>query len=154
MTVRRALVALASGVLALLVLTIPLPATTPSPGAREVVVRARQYAYEPGVVRVSRGDRVTLVLEADDMTHGLYVDGYGAEAVGVPGQPARVTFVADRPGKFRLRCSKICGPLHPFMLGDLIVEPEQQFWRGAALAILAAAGTVLFLTTGTREERA
>jgi heme/copper-type cytochrome/quinol oxidase subunit 2 len=65
-----------------------------------------------------------------------------------------VTFVADRPGRFRLRCSKICGPLHPFMLGDLVVEPEQAFWRAAALAILAAAGTVLFLTTGARGERA
>ena len=106
------------------------------------MIRARQYAYAPGVVRVSQGERVTMVLEAEDVTHGLYVDRYGVDLVAVPGRPARASFVADRPGKFRLRCSKVCGSLHPFMLGELIVEPNAPFWRAVGLAILAAIGTV------------
>jgi heme/copper-type cytochrome/quinol oxidase subunit 2 len=143
-------VLLALAVLGVLSLTLPWPGSPGTSGEHEVVVRAAQYAYTPGVVRVSRGERVTLVLEAEDMTHGLYVDGYGVEAVAVPGRPARVSFVADRAGKFRLRCSKVCGPLHPFMLGDLVVTPHTGFWRAAVLALLAAAGTVVWLTSGPR----
>lgn len=138
-------------VLAALVLLAPWPWGSGAPQEREIRIQARQYAYAPGVVEVGRGDRVTFVLEAEDMTHGLYLDGYAVEAVATPGRPARVSFVADRPGKFRLRCSKVCGPLHPFMLGDLVVTPHAGFWRAAALAILAALGTVVWLAdTGRR----
>lgn len=142
------------GGLAVLVLLAPLPRDGGVPSDREIRITARQYAYQPAVVRASRGDRVTLVLDAEDMTHGLYVDGYGVEVVAVPGQPARVSFVAERPGKFRLRCSKICGPLHPFMLGDLVVEPHSSFLRAAALATIAGFGTVLFVLARRREEAA
>jgi len=113
--------------LALLIGFGPWPAVTPSGGEREVLVRARQYAYTPGVVRVNRGDRVTLVLEAEDVTHALRVDGYGAEVVAVPGQRARTTFVTDRSGRFQMRCSKVCGTLHPLMLGERVVEPQRGF---------------------------
>ncbi|MFB3817184.1 MAG: hypothetical protein ACE147_05915 [Candidatus Methylomirabilales bacterium] len=131
-----------------MILFAPWPWGSATPREREIRIQARQYAYAPGAVEVGRGDRVTLVLEAADMTHGLYVDGYGVEAVAVPGRPARVSFVADQPGRFRLRCSRVCGPLHPFMLGDLVVAPHGGFWRAAALAILAALGTVLWLAGG------
>jgi heme/copper-type cytochrome/quinol oxidase subunit 2 len=145
---RRAIVAGVFSALAVLVLVLPWPARAPRGPEREVVVRARQYAYTPGVVRVGAGERVTLVLEADDVTHGLYLDGYGIDLVAVPGRPARGRLVVDRPGKFRFRCSKVCGPLHPFMLGELIVEPNRPLWRAAALVLVAAAGTVVVLVTG------
>ena len=61
--------------------------------------------------------------------------------------------VAEREGKFRLRCSKVCGSLHPFMLGELIVEPNGPWWRAVGLTILAAAGTVTYLTVGRAEAR-
>ncbi len=117
------------------------------------MIHARQYEYTPGVVRVSRGERVTMVLEAEDMTHGLYVDEYNVDLVAVPGRPARASFVADREGKFRLRCSKVCGSLHPFMLGELIVEPNGPWWRAVGLTILTALGTVTYLTVGRVEPR-
>ena len=136
--------------LALLVFLAPWP-TLPTAGTeREILVRARQYAYAPGVVRVTRGDRVTLVLEAEDVTHALRVDGYGAEVVAVPGQHAQTTFVADRSGRFQMRCSKVCGTLHPFMLGEIIVEPQRGFWRSVAVSALTAVATVLFIGIGGR----
>jgi heme/copper-type cytochrome/quinol oxidase subunit 2 len=134
--------------LAVVVLVAPWPGVILSAGEREIRVSARDYTYAPGVLRVSRGDRVTLVLEAEDVTHGLYLDGYDVDLVAVPGRASRATFVADRPGKFRLRCSKVCGTLHPFMLGELIVTPNSPFWRAIGLAFLAAVGTVTFLWAG------
>ena len=137
--------------LTLLVGLAPWPAATPAGGERELLIRARQYAYSPGAVRVTRGDRITLVLEAEDVTHALRVDGYGVEVVAVPGQRAQNTFVADRSGRFQMRCSKVCGTLHPFMLGELVVEPQRGFWRSVALAGLAALATVLWVTIGRRD---
>ena len=145
---RRAIVLAVFSVLGALVLMAPWPVSVRSAGEREVLIRARQYAYAPGVLRVAQGERVTLVLEAEDVTHGLYLDGYGIDLVAVPGRRARESFVAERPGKFRFRCSKVCGSLHPFMLGELIVEPNLPFWRAVSLAILAAGGTVVFLWVG------
>lgn len=155
---RRAIIVTAFVSLGAAVLFTPWPGPAPSTGGGEVLVRARQYEYTPGVIRVSQGERVTLILEAEDVTHGLYLDGYELNLVAVPGRRVRESFVADRPGKFRFRCSKVCGNLHPFMLGELIVEPNLPFWRAVGLAILAAVGTVMFLSIGRaqspREESA
>jgi heme/copper-type cytochrome/quinol oxidase subunit 2 len=68
--------------------------------------------------------------------------------LAVPGRPPRKSFVADRSGKFQLRCSRVCGGLHPFRLGEFIVDPNDPLWRAVALTVLAAAGTVMFLTIG------
>jgi len=137
--------------LGLLVLVAPWPAVMLSAGEREIRILAKQYAYAPGVVRVAQGDRVTLVLEAEDVTHGLYLDGYDVDLVAVPGRVGRATFVANRPGKFRLRCSKVCGTLHPFMLGELVVTPNSPFCRAIGVTVLAAIGTVAFLRADRRE---
>jgi hypothetical protein len=137
--------------LSLLILLMPWPGVILSAGEREIHIQARQYTYTPGVIRVSRGDRVTLVLEAEDVTHGLFLDGYDLDLVAIPGRASRATFVADRPGKFRLRCSKVCGTLHPFMLGELVVTPNTPFLRALGIALLAAVGTMAFLWVSRRD---
>ncbi len=71
------------------------------------------------------------------MVHGLEIDGYGVGMTADPGQPATMTFVADRSGSFRMRCSVTCGGMHPFMIGKLQVGQNQWLWRGAGLAMLA-----------------
>jgi plastocyanin len=131
--------------LALAALFLPLPLGAALPAAREVVVDGRMFAFEPGRVRVGRGDRVTLVLRSADVVHGLYVDGYGLDLVAEPGKPARATFVADRPGKFTLRCSVTCGTLHPFMVGELVVGPNWPFWRAVAALGIVAGGSLVAL---------
>jgi cytochrome c oxidase subunit 2 len=146
----RSIIVIVFSLLGLLVLVAPWPGVTLSAGEREVRILARQYAYAPGVLRVSQGDRVTLILESEDVTHGVYLDGYDVDLIAVPGRASHATFVADRPGKFRLRCSKVCGTLHPFMLGELVVTPNSPFWRAIGLAVLAAIGTVAFLRAGRR----
>ncbi len=147
---RRTIIVTVFSSFGLLVLLMPWPGPAVSPEAREIHVRAGQYAYTPGVLRVAQGERVTLVLEAEDVTHGLYVDRYGVDLVAIPGRSSRATFIADRPGRFQLRCSQVCGTLHPFMMGELVVEPNSPFWRAVGLTILAAFGTVAFLRGAPR----
>ena len=126
-------------------LLAPLPLQAGRPAEHHVTLEARSFAFKPEVIQVNQGDRVILELESVDVTHGVYIDGYGLEAVSEPGRKARLDFVADRVGKFKYRCSLACGPLHPFMIGELIVRPNVPYWRGVALALLAAVGSVVYL---------
>jgi heme/copper-type cytochrome/quinol oxidase subunit 2 len=129
-------------VLALVALAIafaPLPPGTGVPGSHDLRIAARQYEFSPGVISVNQGDRVTIELASTDVVHGLYLDGYELEVTADPGQTATLSFTADKSGTFRFRCSVTCGPLHPFMIGKLQVGNNTLFWRGVALAIVAAA---------------
>ncbi len=124
--------------LAGLILFLSVPSSA-SPADRTVRVLATSFQYTPAIVRVEPGDRVTLELVSTDVVHGLYIDGYDLRVSADPGQTARMSFVADRSGTFRIRCSVTCGPLHPFMIGKLVVGTNWLVWRAAGLAILAAA---------------
>lgn len=101
-------------------------------------VDASRYEYTPAVLRANHGDHVTIELVATDVVHGLFLDGYNLEVSADPGQTARLQFVADRSGSFRFRCSITCGPLHPFMIGKLVVAPNWLAWKALAAAFLAA----------------
>lgn len=124
--------------LAAIILLLPMPSSA-SPADRTIRILAGSFQYAPAVIRVEPGDRVTLELVSTDVVHGLYVDGYDLRVSADPGQTARLSFVADHTGTFRIRCSVTCGPMHPFMIGKLVVGTNGLAWRAAGLAILAAA---------------
>lgn len=126
------------------ILTIPWP-FRPASTTRHFTVAGRQFAYEPGTLQVNQGDRVIITLTASDVVHGLYLDGYGLETRVEPGQSQTIQFVADKPGKFRYRCSVSCGTLHPFMIGELIVGPNTTFGRAVALLMLVVGGVLICL---------
>jgi len=123
--------------MALAVLFLPIPGSAAAPMERTFHIHASQFAYSPAVLSVNPGDRVTIELLAGDVVHGLSIDGYDLEIASDPGQTSRLTFVADRQGSFRFRCTVTCGDLHPFMIGKLRVGQNTLLWRGALLAGLA-----------------
>lgn len=133
----------------------------PSPGRERVIhIEARRYAYEPGVIRVNKNDRVRIRLTAKDVTHGFYLEGYDLDAkvrsqyphfwVRHPSQHddyrqvEEISFVASRTGKFRYRCSITCGSFHPFMQGELIVAPNLAFPASIALTLLVGVGFLFY----------
>lgn len=71
--------------------------------ARPVVVRVRidggRVEPAPGRAEVPVGSLVRIVA-AGDRPDDLHVHGYEVQAPLVPGEPAEVEFVADRPGLF------------------------------------------------------
>jgi cytochrome c oxidase subunit II len=111
-------------VLAGALLQMHLGASPLASHAREIVIKAGQWRYSPGVITVNEGDVVTLRLETDDVTHGFYLDGYGLSQAVLPDRPAEVHFVAARAGRWMFRCSVTCGPFHPYMVGWLRVQPN------------------------------
>ncbi len=104
-------------------------------------VKAFRYGYEPEILYVNQGDIVIITIESLDAVHGFYIEDYEIrEDFIIPRSPKTISFVADKMGMFRIHCSTICGPLHPFMMGQLIVQPSIRFIASAiGLSSLAAA---------------
>jgi heme/copper-type cytochrome/quinol oxidase subunit 2 len=121
-------------IVALLILFLPLPRVSAAPQERVFRLEASQFAYSPEVLKVNTGDRVTIELVALDVVHGLAIDGYNLQTSADPGQTASLTFVADRQGSFRFRCTQTCGNMHPFMIGKLQVGHNDLLWRVGLLA--------------------
>jgi len=119
------------------ILLAPFPARSAAPGEHTFRIEAQSFEFDPAVLRVNPMDRVTIELVSTDVVHGIYIDGYGVEVTADPGQTASLSFLADRPGTYRFRCSVTCGALHPFMIGKIQVGPNQLLWRGIGLAFLA-----------------
>lgn len=122
----------------------PLPLAAASPQTRTIQVNARQFAFEPASLHVQRGDTITLHFESLDAAHGLFIDGYDVDLHAEPGKSADVTFVAEQPGKFKIRCSVSCGVLHPFMIGELEVEPNSPFLRATVAMLIATVGAFVY----------
>ena len=116
---------------------IPFPMQHGQPAERHFQVEASRFAYSPSIFQVNRGDRITINLLSTDVVHGLAVDGYDVQVTSDPGQSARLSFIADRSGSFRFRCTVTCGAMHPFMIGKLQVGDNSLLWRAAGLAVLA-----------------
>ncbi len=171
---KLAYAALALGIVGVCAAIPPLVAasTTGADGQkREFNIKARQYAYDPGRIKVNKGDEVHIRLVSLDVVHGFFLEGYDIDALIEPGTPVEekfpsfklrrpsqgkeytlveeIVFKADRPGKFRYRCSHTCGTLHPFMQGELIVGPNYPYFAGvggtAGIVIVMLAS--LFLRT-------
>ena len=136
---RRALPLIGVVAAVLLAAFIPLPVPTPNPIERTIRVEASRFAYQPGIIRVNPGDRITIELTSVDVVHGLSVDGYNVELQADPGRVSSVSFIANNEGTFRLRCSVTCGDMHPFMVGKLQVGPNTLLMRASFLSVMLTA---------------
>ncbi len=102
----------------------------PAPAAQEprvIDIVAKRFEYTPNRISVKKGELITFRMESLDVTHGLFLDGYEINIKARPGLIGKVTFVADKPGRFTFRCSETCGEFHPYMIGFLEVTPNARF---------------------------
>ena len=141
---RRSLIAAITLLLVIVAMTLPLPIEASAPQSHTIEMNARTFAFEPSTISVQKGDTVSIHLESLDAQHGLFIDGYDVNIQAEPGKSAQATFVADKDGKFKFRCSVTCGALHPFMIGELDVAPDSPFARATLATIVATIGDVGF----------
>jgi polyferredoxin len=139
----------------------------PSTGVqtRVVKLKAAKYGYTPAKIVVNQGDRIVIQPTSLDVTHGFYLDGYPVEFTikqqGLAFQKytwededgslqtdwdkvSQIEFVADRKGKFIFRCTRICGNLHPFMTGELIVRPNTFYYLSVSLSVWIVVSLLLW----------
>jgi heme/copper-type cytochrome/quinol oxidase subunit 2 len=140
----KAVIAVPVLALIAIVMVVPIP-TLSEPQTHHFTIDSQQYEYDPGRIEVNQDDRVIIDITASDVVHGFYLDGYGIHERVEPGISKRIEFIADKPGKFRYRCSVSCGPMHPFMIGELVVGPNTTLYRAVASMLIGIAGTLLYL---------
>jgi len=121
---------------ALAILFLPAFVAAAPPTARIYRIEARSFEYTPPTIQVNQGDNLTIEFASTDVVHGLYIDGYDLNVVADPRQTATLTFIADRSGSFRFRCSVTCGALHPFMIGKLEVGVNWLWWQAVGFTVL------------------
>lgn len=102
---------------------------------RLVEVTAKKFSYTPNIIKVDRGDEVTIRLISEDVTHGFYLDGHGISIQAHPGEDGSISFVAEKGGRFNFRCSVTCGEFHPFMVGYLVVRPNIRFYLFSIIVV-------------------
>ena len=85
-------------------------------------VVARQWAFEPSIIRVRQGQNVSLTIRSVDVSHGFSLSAFNVNEQLEPGQTVYVSFVADTKGSYPFFCSVFCGQGHSVMRGTLIVE--------------------------------
>jgi cytochrome c oxidase subunit 2 len=91
-------------------------------GVHEIQVTLRKYEFNPGSLRVRKGEQVKLVMTAADHDHGFKLDDFDINQKIPKGTTVVVEFTADKAGTFQFRCSNVCGLGHRNMKGTLVVE--------------------------------
>lgn len=82
------------------------------------------------------GREVDLTLRAQDVVHGFFVPGMRLKQNAVPGQPAHLHFTPERPGRYAILCTQLCGLGHYRMSAAVQVLPGAQYesWLAAKTA--------------------
>ncbi|MBT4088320.1 MAG: hypothetical protein HOE30_07490, partial [Deltaproteobacteria bacterium] len=147
-------------ILGLLVFAIVVPIVlnlwTEKPQTHIITLEAKKYGYSPSRIKVNKGDTIIFKPTSLDVTHGFLLDGYDLEftikqegitflkysweeddgSVKIDWDKVdEIELLADRAGKFTFRCIHICGNLHPFMTGELIVLPNHQYFLAVSLSL-------------------
>ena len=93
-----------------------------SGAVKEFRMTAKQFAFDPSIIEVNKGDKVRLIVTSTDVPHGIAIKEYGINQMLDVGKPATIEFTADKQGTFTAYCSVFCGAGHSGMKGKLIVR--------------------------------
>ena len=93
--------------------------------SQQVAIRASQLRFQPADITIRAGEWVTVAFTNDDhVVHDWMVEGVpNVDVPARPGQTARLRFVLDKPGTYRIMCS-IPGHAEAGMVGTLVVTPR------------------------------
>lgn len=89
---------------------------------KEFKMTAKQFAFEPEIIEVNKGDMVRLIVTSIDVPHGISIPEYGINERLNPGEPVTIEFIADKEGSFTSFCSVFCGSGHGGMKGKIVVK--------------------------------
>lgn len=89
------------------------------PASRDDIVTA--------TLTVPAGRNVELMVRSKDVIHSFFVRELRIKQDAIPGSITSVHFMAERPGRYEIVCSELCGLGHYKMHADLDVVTAEQF---------------------------
>lgn len=106
----------------MLALFILVAGSAQGPARRVVEITARKFEFAPNVVRLKKGEPVTLRLTSTDRAHGLLVKAFHVDLDVDGGESTEVTFTPAESGSFPAICDHYCGSGHGGMKMTFVVE--------------------------------
>ncbi len=108
----------------MLTLGLPLPPKDESAGLPEgvellKVTASQDFVFDQKEYKVKAGQKYKLVLHNKSGMHGLAIEDFGIDLQGDK-MEQEVTF--DKPGRYKMHCSVMCGTGHANMVSELVVE--------------------------------
>ena len=96
-------------------------------GVRVIEIKASQFTFDPEVVVVNQGEKIRLIISAEDVPHGFEIEGLELPNFDIndpikPGEPVTIEFTAKEKGVWEIICSIYCGFGHSGMSGLFVVR--------------------------------
>jgi cytochrome c oxidase subunit 2 len=117
----KSLLCLMSVLALMMAVTSSRTAKADEPG-RVIEITAKRFAFTPNSVTLKKGEKVTLRLHSEDVTHGFFMRALKLDEVIEPGQMKDVTLTPETVGKFTTICDHFCGVNHGNMNMTIVVE--------------------------------
>ncbi len=85
-------------------------------------ITAKRFAYAPSMIKLKKGETVTLRLRSEDVTHGFFSRPLKIDATLKPGETEEITVTPETQGTFPVICDHFCGSGHGSMSMTFVVE--------------------------------
>lgn len=128
-------------------LTVMRDVDAPAEDALQIEIIGEQYWWrvrypasreQPEIVtanelRLPVGQPITISVTATDVIHSLWIPNFGGKIDMIPGRVNRLSFTAERAGRYRGVCAEFCGDQHARMAFDVLAVDAAGFapWRAA-----------------------
>lgn len=89
---------------------------------RVIDITAKRFAFTPNTVTLKKGEKVTLRLHSEDVTHGFFMRALKIDEVIEPGQTKDIAIDPQTAGSFTTICDHFCGANHGNMNMTIVVE--------------------------------
>lgn len=80
-----------------------------------IEILAKRFAYTPDTITLKKGELVKLVIQSEDVPHGLKIEELGVDMKVSKNQKSELEFTPDKAGDFVGHCSVFCGKGHGSM---------------------------------------
>ena len=87
-----------------------------------ITISASKFKFEPNEITVKKGEEVTMIIQSQDVTHGLLLKDFGVKTEIKKGQSTEVKFTPQTAGTFEGKCAHFCGKGHGSMKMTIHVE--------------------------------
>jgi cytochrome c oxidase subunit 2 len=90
-------------------------ATNAGHDPQTITIRASRFEFEPNEITVRKGEPVKVIIQSEDVSHGLVIEDLGIRAEVKKGQSATISFTPEATGTFDGKCAHFCGSGHGSM---------------------------------------
>jgi cytochrome c oxidase subunit II len=89
-----------------------------------IEIHAKRFSFTPAEITLTKGEKATLSLTSDDVTHGLVIPDLGVNVTIPKGKVTKVEVTPQQAGTFHGQCGHFCGAGHASMTFSVEVKDK------------------------------